>query len=86
MLVDFCDLDLFCIFTLLDAQKIQVFSVCLARYNAFGLATVRASFEIKLELQHILVLQLHSVLHEAQRDRGHASPMHREHSEDLRDQ
>ena len=84
VLVDLCDLDLLCFFTLLNAQKIQVFSVCLARYNTFGVATMRASFEIKLELQHILVLQLHSILHEAQRDGCHASPMHREHSKNLR--
>ena len=84
MLVDLCDFDLLCIFALLYVQKIQVFSVCLARYHAFGLATVRASFKIKLELQHILVLQLHSVLHETQSDGGHASPTYREHAKDLR--
>ena len=84
MLIDLSEAEFVLLF-LLEIEKVEVFSIGLARHDhaAFSAPPMRTALQIELIAEHLRLFQLHSIFHEAQDDWGHAIAPHSEHTEDL---
>ena len=73
MLVNLGYFQMLCDFSVLfESKEVEVLPVSLACDNAFSSSPVRASFEIKLVLEHFFVFELNSIFHKAENDWRHS--------------